>query len=270
MKANCDAHKPVASQIAELSIQLTQLNVDAWKEDLEEEKLQLSIAGVSAPSFVSILAAIETLHLARSEKYRPLRSMFQEAEEKLKRSEKKMRPQQLGILDMVFFLYKELMCNLEALSELGSEDSGLPAQVLCSIEKHWNEVPPQQVPQILEEVQSVTSVLGTNLSRLGNRLEAVLRSRQTVEFWRSCSRIVTKLSSAVPNKSIPNGFKEDETKRQEASVAAMRSAFEGAAQSDIGRSCLLSMEDLDRVGQVTEETREHFAFLGRGGFSEES
>jgi hypothetical protein len=130
MKANCDAHKPVASQIAELSIQLTQLNVDAWKEDLEEKKLQLSIAGVSAPSFVSILAAIETLHLARSEKYRPLRSMFQEAEEKLKRSEKKMRPQQLGILDMVFFLYKELMCNLEALSELGSEDSGLPAQVL--------------------------------------------------------------------------------------------------------------------------------------------
>ena len=266
MKANCDAHKPVASQIAELSIQLTQLNVDAWKEDLEEKKLQLSIAGVSAPSFVSILAAIETLHLARSEKYRPLRSMFQEAEEKLKRSEKKMRPQQLGILDMVFFLYKELMCNLEALSELGSEDSGLPAQVLCSIEKHWNEVPPQQVPQILEEAQSVTSVLGTNLSRLGNRLEAVLRSRQTVEFWRSCSRIVTKLSSAVPNKSIPNGFKEDETKRQEASVAAMHSAFEGAAQSDIGRSCLLSMEDLDRVGQVTEETRELFAFLGRGGF----
>ena len=266
MKANCDAEKPVPNQIAELSIQLTRLNANAWKENLEDKKLQLSIPGVSAPSFVSVLAAIETLHLARSEKYRPLRSMFQEAEEKLKRSEKEMRPQQLSILDMVFFLYKELMCNLEALSELGSEDSGLPAQVLCSIEKHWNEVPPQQVPQILEEVQSVTSVLGTNLSRLGNRLEAVLRSRQTVEFWRSCSRIVTKLSSAVPNKSIPKGFKEDETRRQEASVAAMHSAFEGAAQSDTSRSCLLSMEDLDRVGQVTEETRDLFAFLGRSGF----
>ena len=260
IRANCDAaQKPLVKNIAELSVQLAQLNADDWKKELDDEKLRLSIAGVSPPSFVSILAAIETLHLARSEKYRPLRSMLQEAEEKVKKS-----GQKLCIFDAIFFLYREIMSTLGALSELGGDESGLQSQVLYSIEKHWDEVPPQQVPQILEDVHSVTSVLGTNLSRLGNRLEAVLRSRQTVEFWRSCSRILAALSSTVP-RSIPTGFKEDETLRQEASVAAMHSAFEGARGAQNG-SFTLPMEDLDRVGQVTEQTRQLFGFLGSRGF----
>ena len=241
-------------QISEVSVPMSEIDEVAWSGAFEDEELKVTIAEVPNPTFLSVLTVLEMLHLAYSAKHKPLRSMFHSAQEEMKRGNWR-----LSILDSVFFLYKVVASSLELLSELSS-GSGLSAKLLSSIQQHWDGVSPQQVASILEDVQAVTFVLGPNLALVGERLQAVLRSRQTVELWQSCSKILTSLSSCLPSKTIPKGFKKD-TLQQEASLLAMQRAFETArSQPDV----MLTLEDLDRVGHVTEQVQALFEFLGMG------
>eukprot|EP00435_Cladocopium_sp_Y103_P059228 s32_g21.t1 len=247
----------------ELLVEMTQVDDEAWSEEFTEEKpwwddeLQLSHDYLPMPSFRKIESAIQILHLARSERYKPLRSLFEEVETKLATGGCEMK-----VLDTIFCMQNEIVRNLEQLSELGCE-AGLPPQILQAIEKHWSGVAPDMVPETLLNIHRMTSFFHGDLMKIQDRLVAVLRGRQTAQFWKLCRKIEDELCSVLPNKSIPSGFSVI-MQRQAHSLKKMQDTIEAASEeTGIG----LRTEDLDSVSRATQRTQELFDFLGQGGLA---
>ena len=245
----------------ELLVEMAQVNDEAWSEEFTEEKpwwddeLQLSRDYLPLASFRKIESAIQILHLARSERYKPLRSLFEEVETKLATGGCEMK-----VLDTIFFMHNEIVRNLEQLSELGCE-AGLPPPILQAIEKHWSGVTPDMVPETLSNLQRMTSFFRGDLMKIQDRLVAVLRGRQTAQFWKLCRKIEDELCSVFPNKSIPSGFSAI-MQSQAHSLEKMQDTIEAASEeSGVG----LRTEDLDSVSRATQRTQELFDFLGQGG-----
>ena len=257
LKASIDG-KFHLSDIQKLSVSLGQINEDAWQRPvLLPEELELTLDDAPEVTFVSVLTAIKTLYLARSERNKPIQRMLQEVEQEMKRN-----GDDLHLLDTMFFLYNRIEQMLNELSGFaqGSE-AGLPAHILSSIERHWAGVAPHLVSNLLREINSVTSLLRGDLDEIGRRLEAVLQGRQTVEFWNLCNRILASLSSCISNRPIREVFSE-ETKGHIASLQAMHRAFEAAmAQKD----AKLTTADLDNVMRATQRIRGLLDGLGAGG-----
>ena len=237
-------------------------------------EVQPSLADVAAPSFCSLVTAIETLHLARSGNHRPLRSMLGEAERQ-NTLKGLSSGKETKVADILFLLYEQLKTSLSHLSGLLDEEAGLAPEVLGSIQMHWDGVAPAVVQRLLEEIQTVTSafsineeaegqtsLLPGNLHVLGRRLEATLRSRQTVEFWKLCNTIMGSLSSASAARQIAAGFSE-ETQRRISALQAMNEALQDAKSKKAKNK--LTAKVLDEVGLVTEQLSELFSFLDSGG-----
>ena len=257
------------SAVAELSVEMAQVNDDAWSQEFTEDKewwnddMKLSVDGVQGVgfrvlTFKGIAHVIQTLHMARSERHKPLQSMFQEIEAKLA-ADRGVRCQ-FTVLDTLLFMYMQFRKTLLQLSELGAEDVGLPPQILCSIEKHWAGVAWQSVTEILLTIQNMTGLFHGDLTRIEDRLVAVLRGRQTADFWSLCRKIQSSLCS---KKRMAHGFSE-KTQLEQASLEALSSALaQASGESSVG----LKTEDLDTVRNATQRTRELFDFLdflGRG------
>ena len=251
------------SDVPNLSVKLAQINEDAWQLPVTlPPEQQRTLDNTPDPTFCSVLKAIKTLHLARSERNRPLQRMFQEIEQEMKRAGDK-----LNLLDTILFLYNGIEQMLNELSGFAAEDAqaGIPSQILSSIERHWAGIAPQQVPHLLKEINSVTSLLRGDLDEIGRRLEAVLQGRQTVDFWNLCNRILTSLSSCISNRPIGEVFSE-ETKCHIASLQTMHKAFEAAVAQ---KETKLTTADLDNVMAATQRIRgllEAFGAGGSGGF----
>ena len=249
----------------ELSVEMAALNQEAWSETFTQDKawwdddLQLNTNAVLVPNFYNVESAIQTLFVARSERHKPLRSLFQEVEAKMAIAA--TQDSQMKVLDIIFLMHQEIVVNLQQLSELGGEEAGLRPGILRAIEKHWSGVAPDMVPETLRNIQGMTSFFRGDLTRLQDRLVAVLRGRQTADFWRMCRKIEITLCSVFPNKTIPSGFSSI-MQLQAASLEAMRNTFEAAGEeTGVG----LKTEDLDSVSRATERTMELFDFLGPGG-----
>ncbi len=256
--------------VAELSVEMAQVNDDAWSQEFTENKewwndeMKLSADGVQAVgfrvlTFKGIANAIQTLHMARWERHKPLQCMFQEIEAKL--AADRAVGCQFTVLDTLLFMYMQFRKTLLQLSELGAEDVGLlPPQILCSIEKHWAGVAWQSVPEILSTIQNMTGLFRRGkFTRIEDRLVSVLRGRQIADFWSLCRKIQSSLCS---KKRMAHGFSE-KTQLEAASLETLSSALaEASGENSVG----LKTEDLDTVRNATQRTRELFDFLGPGGF----
>ena len=248
-------------QGAGLSVQMANVNDEAWTEELTQNKawwdaqLQVSVVGMPPPTFRKIEEAINILHVARADRHRPLRSLFEEVEARMARG-----GDQMNVLDRLFLMHKEMVGSLQQLSELCEEASVSPA-ILKAIEKHWGGVAPHMVAEILATIQGMTGFFAGDLGRIQERLEAVLKGRQIADFWRQCRKIVAALCSFLQKKEIPFGFSEH-VQLEGISLEAMRCAFEAASEENrVG----LKAEDLESIDHAVQKSRELFDFLGHAG-----
>ena len=248
---------------APLSIEMGEVNDQSWTEEFTQDKtwwdneFQLSLADVPSPSFSMIEKVIRTLHVAKSDRQNPLRSLFQEVDVKMARGEYQMK-----VLDTIFFMHKEIVGNLQQLSELG-EEAGLRPQILRAIEKYWNGVAPHVVPEILQNIRGITaSFFRLNFPRIQDRLITILKGRQAADFWHLCRKIQISLCAVLPNKAIASGFSEG-AQLDVASLDAMLHVFQASSQENaVG----LKTEDLDSISNATQRTSQLFDFLGPEGF----
>lgn len=246
-------------RIKDSFVKLAEVNAAVWSEVFCGDELQVQIDGAPPPSFCSLEAVIGTLHLASSGKHGPLKSMFQQTVQDLK-AEQKANESAAAVLHNLFSLYKSLMGTFE---ELSKTDGELRPPVLHAIEKHWGKVSPRQLPQILADIQSVNSLIGRDLTSTHDRLLAILKGRQTAEFWKHCKTIQATLcgalseNGALSEKVMSDGFSE-ETERLAASLESLRSALGATGNNDI-----MKVEELDAVSTSTQRTEDLFDFLGR-------
>ena len=261
LKASTGQPSITSTNVFGLEVSLARINDSAWVEEFEDEWLQLTVADVPQASFSSVLAAIETLHFARSQQNPPMQLMLQEVEQDLKST-----GEELNVLDNIFFLHRGVTRLLKDLSGLRGEEAGLPSEILSSIERHWAGVAPQDVDRFLQGIQSVTSVFQGQggLNEVSRRLQAVLAARQTVEFANHCTLILRHLSSKVkvPNKGLTEGFSLD-TRSHMASLREMQEAFNAAKNKKSESN--LTTKALDKVDHATQCLRQMFDFLGARG-----
>ncbi|CAJ1380852.1 unnamed protein product [Effrenium voratum] len=228
--------------VSELAVCVAQLDPAAWDKDLG--------LGADPVCYRILAAAIETLHLAKYGNHRPLQSMFEECS---------AGQQKNNGLELVLTWYHKFMGVLQQFIQLGSKEAGLPAKLLCAIEKHWHGVAPQSVPRILNDLQRVNPDLSGNFSVVGDgfvgdRLGQVLKGRQTAEFWDSLGKVLAFLCG----DEVERGFSEA-TCRQEKSLQALHAALKTPDTQEA-----LSVEDLENVGTATERTLSLFTFLDAG------
>ena len=275
LEATTDQDFEDSPPLGQLEVALAQIDESAWHRPVNlPAPVQPSLVDVAAPSFCSWLTAIETLHLARSGQHRPLQSMLGEAERQMN-GKGVSSGKENNLADLLFSLYEQLKTILSQLAGLLDEEAGLQPEVLGSLQMYWAEVSPAMVLPLLEEIKGVTSpfcldeevegetsLLPGNLHVLGRRLEATLRSRQTVEFWKLCNTIMGGLSSASAARQIAAGFSE-ETQRRIAALQAMHEALQDAKSKKAKNK--LPARVLDEVGLVREQLSELFGFLDSGG-----
>lgn len=235
-----------------LSVEMSVVNEEAWSEEFREEKtwwdqeLQFSIS-CPVPTFQSLESAIQTLHVARfAGDSSPLQSLFEQSEAEM------TARREMKFMDSIFFMQKDIFKNFQQLSELGEAD--LSARSLKAIVKHWSRVAPHMVPETLATIQSVTSALSGDVKRIEDRLVAVLRGIQTVEFWHLCRKIEDTLRRPLSNKTIPSQFSPT-MQREATSLEAMRKACEDAKT---GKGVGLKSEDLNCVIAATERIAKLF------------
>ena len=246
-------------RVGQLDVPLGKVNENTWKLPAElPSELQWS-NDLPQPSFCLVLTAIKTLHLARSEKNRPLQSMLQEVEQAM--SSANRRGSDFNLLDTVFLLYHGLEELLQGIAQKWDQEAGLPSQTLSLIERHWSGVAPSTVSRLLEEIQSVSCWTFGDLNEIGGRLEAILRGRKTVEFWKLCDKILSNFAGTLPKKTILEGFSK-ETRCHMAALKAMHQAFEAAKANQ--EQTALTTGCLHEVNCATECLRKLLEFLGPG------
>ena len=246
--------------VSELRVSLRELRC-SWTEELNGEQLHLP-AGSSRLSFQSLLDLVSTLHLARTGAHRPLSSILQEVESGIG-AEDASSQSFLAYLSLVHARFTDVLQTLLHFGE--GNASGIPAQILCSIERHWSGAAVQTVQEVFRDLARSSSApcFVGDYRKVATRIEAVLLGRQTSLFWSRCRQMQHAICTASGGKigkvqqGLPDGLQQ-----LESALGKLKDAFEAAAS---GQQVALSTEDLDQVRNAVEMTQELFAFLSQRG-----
>ena len=247
-------------QVSELRVSLADLRC-VWRQELDGEQLGLP-AGTVCPSFWSILDIVATLHLARNGGHRPLNSILQEVESSIGTEEASSQ----GFLPYMLLVHSRFTDVLQNLLQFGADNAGgIPAQVFCSIEKHWRGVAVQTVQEVFRDLARTSSApcFDGDYTAVATRIEAVLLGRQTSLFWSRCRQIQNAICAASGGKvgKVQQGL-PDSLQQLESALGKLNDAFEAAAN---GQQVALSTEDFDKVHTAVERTQELFASLSHRG-----